>query len=206
MSGAAGVPVRAPTDPFVSASFSSSFPQVLLPQGRLGAGGGPAAAVHHRLLHQGTWGSGWCGRRGTVLAPPPQQAHYGLTAAGFTPPAIALCRTSRAPRAAPSSAATRAPSRSTGRRISGPCLVVAAAAAAAAGAPDVPAPRTAAVLPGCVPHTSTGCAAHPLAPPCRSRTRDGFTLVEERAEMPSLKEVALEVLPRAAAAAAAARR
>ncbi len=45
---------------------------------------------------------------------------------------------------------------------------------------------------------------HPplLAPQIFSRTREGFSLVEERQEMPSLKEVALEVLPRAAAAAA----
>jgi len=35
-----------------------------------------------------------------------------------------------------------------------------------------------------------------------SRTRAGFSLVETREEMPSLKEVALEVLPKAAAAAA----
>lgn len=39
-----------------------------------------------------------------------------------------------------------------------------------------------------------------------SRTRDGWSLVEERDEMPSLREVSLEVLPRAAAAAASARR
>lgn len=37
-----------------------------------------------------------------------------------------------------------------------------------------------------------------------SRTAAGFSLVEERQEMPSLKEVSLEVLPRAAAKAAAA--
>ena len=36
-----------------------------------------------------------------------------------------------------------------------------------------------------------------------SRTRAGFSLVEEREEMPNQREVALEVLPRAAAAAAA---
>lgn len=35
-----------------------------------------------------------------------------------------------------------------------------------------------------------------------SRTRDGFSLVEERPEMPSLREVSLEVLPKAAAAKA----
>ncbi|KAL4447481.1 hypothetical protein ABPG75_004700 [Micractinium tetrahymenae] len=39
-----------------------------------------------------------------------------------------------------------------------------------------------------------------------SRTRFGFSLVETRKEMPDLKQVALEVLPRAAAAAAAAAR
>jgi hypothetical protein len=37
-----------------------------------------------------------------------------------------------------------------------------------------------------------------------SRTAAGFSLVEERQEMPSLKEVSLEVLPRAAAKAASA--
>lgn len=35
-----------------------------------------------------------------------------------------------------------------------------------------------------------------------SRTRAGFTLVEERQEMPNQRQVALEVLPKAAAAAA----
>lgn len=39
-----------------------------------------------------------------------------------------------------------------------------------------------------------------------SRTRFGFSLVETRSEMPDLRQVALEVLPRAAAAAAAAAR
>lgn len=69
---------------------------------------------------------------------------------------------------------------------------------------------------GLAPTTSVHVAHHGLPrsacinylPPCLtdpqifSRTRDGFSLVEERQEMPSLKEVALEVLPRAAAAAA----
>lgn len=54
---------------------------------------------------------------------------------------------------------------------------------------------------------STGGAifrAYPGPYQIYSRTRAGFHLVETRNEMPSLREVALQVLPRAAAKAAAA--
>ena len=67
-------------------------------------------------------------------------------------------------------------------------------------------------LPG--PAPAADCSARPAAPPSTclqpaqiySRTREGFSLVEERPEMPSLREVSLEVLPRAAAKLARANR
>lgn len=65
-------------------------------------------------------------------------------------------------------------------------------------------PGTARLLPAPPPAVISLTRSHlpSPAPQIFSRTREGFSLVEERQEMPSLKEVALEVLPRAAAAAA----